>query len=167
MRTDVLIESAGGTVGNFSPDGTRLVYPVLQRGLIGEQFYTHLEMADFSTVTRTRLSGPADTPVEDGLAVWSPDGDRLVIARRYLDNRFTPGKQLYLLDAASGEVTPLVVDAAYNHAAMRWDASGQLIVFQRFSLVEPQATPEIWLIDLNSGELRLIGTNVFLPQWVP
>jgi Tol biopolymer transport system component len=166
-QTDVIIESMQGVAGAFSPDGSKLVYPVLVRGLIGQEYYTHLEMADFETITRTRISGPEDTPVEDGAGVWSPDGMHLLIARRYLDERFTPGKQLYLLDVASGEVEPVVVDADYNHSGMRWDVSGQRIVFQRFPVNAPGARPEVWTYDLTTGELTQVAENAFLPDWVP
>ena len=166
-QSDTIIESGQDVVGAFSPDGTRLVYPVLVRGALGQQFYTHLEMADLDALTRTSLSGPDDAPVEDGSAVWSPDGTKLLVARRALDEHFTPGKQIVLLDVATGEVTPLVVDASYNHAGMGWDAAGRQIVFQRFSLVEENARPEVWVVDLHTGALRQVAENAFLPAWVP
>ncbi|MBN1680098.1 MAG: PD40 domain-containing protein [Anaerolineae bacterium] len=165
--SDAIIESMQGVVGRFSPDGSQLVYPVLVRGALGQEFYTHLEIVDFDTVTRTRVSGPEDTPVEDADAVWSPDGQILLIARRYLDERYTPGQQLYLLDLATDIIEPLVVDASYNHSAMSWDASGRRIVFQRFSLSAPGARPEIWTFDLDTGELAQVADNAFLPAWVP
>ncbi len=166
-NTDAVIETAQGVVGQFSPDGNRLVYPVLARGLIGQQFYTHLEMADLDTLSRRSISGGDDTPVEDSGAVWSPDGTRLAVARRYLDGRYTNGKQIYLLDPDTGEAEPLVVDPAYNHSAIRWDASGRRIVFQRFSLGGAGARPEIWTVDVETGALEQVADNAFLPAWVP
>lgn len=164
--TDLLFASETGTSGAFSPDGTRLVYAVLVRGALGQEFYSHLRLADLTTGTVTALSGPEDTPVEDGVAAWSPDGAALVITRRYLDARYTAGKQLYLLDVAAG-TAPLVVDAAYNHAVPRWDAAGRRIVFQRFSLVTPGAQPEVWTLDLETSTLTRVAENAFFPAWVP
>lgn len=165
--SDVIIESMQGTTGQFSPDGTRLVYPVLVRGAWSQEFYTHLEMVDFETEQRTRLSGPEESPVEDGYAVWSPDGQSLLVARRYLDERFTPGKQIYRLDVATGEAEPQVVDASYNHSAMQWDAVGRRIVFQRFPVESQAGRPEIWTYDTETGELVQVAANAFLPAWVP
>ena len=62
---------------------------------------------------------------------------------------------------------PLVVDPAYNHGALRWDASGRRIVFQRFSLSTAGARPEIWTVDVDTGALELIAENAYLPAWVP
>ncbi len=165
-QTDTMIASDVGMTGTFAPDGSRLVYPVLVRGAIGQEFYTHQEVADFITRRVTPLSGDPDAAVDDAFAAWSPDGSRLVVARRYLDERYTAGKQLYLLEVESGAAEPLVIDAAYNHAAPQWDATGRFVVYQRFLLGEADAQPEIWVIDTHSGERQLVATNMFLPAWV-
>ncbi|HML23681.1 MAG TPA: Ig-like domain-containing protein [Aggregatilinea sp.] len=165
--SDTVIESMQGEVGAFSPNGDLLAYPVLVAGSVGQQFYTHLELADFDAGTTAPISGDSSAPVEDGSAIWSPDGTQLLIARRYLDGRYTPGKQIYMLDPATGEATPLVIDDAYNHAAMRWDAAGTRIVFQRFALQDPDAQPEIWMLDLSTNEIRKLADDAFLPDWVP
>jgi Tol biopolymer transport system component len=162
-----VIHSEQGVSGAFSPDGSRLVFPVLVRGAIGQEFYTHLEMFDFTLQGGLPVTGTPDTPVEDAFAAWSPDGTRLALARRYLDDRFTAGQQIYLLEVVSGEVTPLVVDPAYTHASIHWDPTGRRIIFQRFSLVESGAQPEIWMLDLRSGELTRIAQNAYLPAWLP
>jgi Tol biopolymer transport system component len=164
---NTLIQNFQETSGVFAPDGTRLVYPVITRGAIGQQFYTHLEMIDFELVERAPLSGPDDAPVDDGRAVWSADGARLLVARRYLDERFTAGKQLYLLDVASGSAEPVVVDAAYNHAAQQWSADERWIVFQRFALAEADAAPSVWVFDQQTGNLTQVAENALFPAWLP
>ena len=164
---ETLIPTLQGITGRFSPDGQTLVYPVLVRGALGQEFYTHLELADLQSVARTRLSGPEDAPLEDSDAAWSPDGTRLAITRRYLDERFTPGRQIYLLDPATLEVEPLVVDAAYNHAVLRWDQTGSRLVFQRLPLGQPEVQPEIWITDLAIGALTQVAAGAFSPRWVP
>ncbi len=165
--TETLIPIATRVSGTFSPDGTRLIYPVLVRGSMGQAFYTHLTIANMAASEREPVSGAEDTPVEDGFASWSPDGSRLVVARRYLDERYTSGKQLYTLELATGAVQPLVVDAQYTHAAPQWDAAGQRIVYQRFDLRTPDAVPEIWVYDEATGDARQVATNAFFPAWVP
>jgi Tol biopolymer transport system component len=164
---DTIIESMQDVVGTFSPDGTRLVHPVLVRGARGGEFYTQLEITDLKALTQTRLSGPDDAPVEDSYAAWSPDGTLLLVARRYLDTRFTPGTQIYLLDPATGDATPLVVDARYNHAGLHWDPTGHQIVFQRFAMNAEDPKPEVWVYDLDTGALTRVAENAFFPAWLP
>lgn len=166
-QTDEIIDSIQGIVGFWSPDGRKLVYPVLTRGLIGEQFYTYLEMVDFEGRTTSRISGPEDIPVEDKEGAWSPDGQSMAVARRYLDDRFTRGAQIYLLNPITAEAEPLVVDAEYHHAVISWDAAGQRLIYQRFSLIQQEAVPEIWTYDLSTGESKLIAANAYLPHWLP
>ena len=163
----VLLSSEPGETGLFAPDGERLVYPVLVRGALGQEFYAHLMLADLSARTEVSLSGEPDAPVDDGFAAWSPDGTRLVVARRYLDDRYTAGKQLYTLDVATGEAAPLLVDAAYTHAAPQWDTTGRFVVYQRFALAEADARPEVWVLDTDTGEARMLAQNAFFPAWLP
>ncbi|MGQ9850186.1 MAG: permease [Aggregatilineaceae bacterium] len=164
---EMFLVSEPGDTGAFAPDGTRLVYPFLVRGALGQEFYTHLALADLSAESQVSLSGEPDAPVEDAYAAWSPDGTRLAVARRYLDERYTPGKQIYLLDVATGAATPLIVDAAYTHAAPQWDSSGRWIAYQRFALDSPDAQPEIWIFDTQTGQARLLAENMFFPAWLP
>lgn len=163
----VVLASEPGETGSFAPDGARLVYPVLVRGALGQEFYAHLVLADLSAGTQLSLSGAPDALVDDGLATWSPDGARLVVARRYLDERYTAGKQLYTLDVASGDAAPLLVDAAYTHAAPQWDATGRYVLYQRFALAEADAQPEVWALDTHTGQARMLAQNVFFPAWLP
>lgn len=162
------IENMQGVVGDFSPDGSRLIYPILVRGAIGATFYTQLEMVDFNESQRTAVSGPTESPIDDMMGFWRPGHpSQLVVERRYLDDRYTDGPQLYLLDTDSDEVTPLVIDGDYNHGAVRWSADGNLLVLQRFNRRVQGSRPEIWVYNLGSDTLQQIATDAYLPNFVP
>lgn len=165
----VFIESLQGVVGNFSPDSTKLVYPVLVRGAIGTQFYTQLESVDLIQQQRTNITGESsETPIEDSNGVWRPGHpNQLAISRRYFDDRITDGAQVYLLDTETNEATPLVVDPDYTHGALAWSPDGNLLVMQRFNRVEQGARPEIWLYNMDTQALALIATDAFLPGFLP
>jgi Tol biopolymer transport system component len=163
---DVIVDSAAGVSGAFSPDGSKLIFPVLVSGAIGQEFYSHLEMIDFVAESGGVVTGNRNAPIDDASAAWSPDGTQLALARRYLDSRYTAGQQIYLLDLASGDVTPLVVDAAYSHAGPRWDAAGRRLVFQRYPQDEPDALPEVWVYNLDTRALTRVANNAFMPAWV-
>jgi Tol biopolymer transport system component len=165
--SDAIIDSMEGIVGHWSPDGQTLVYPVLTQGALGADFYTTLEMTDLAAMTRIPITGPEGKAVDDAEGVWSPDGQQLLVTRRYLGDGYTPGKQIYLLNLETGEAQPVVVDPAYYHAGAQWDAAGQRIIFQRYPLQQPGARPGVWTYDLKTGELRQIADNALMPQWVP
>ena len=96
-----------------------------------------------------------------------PGGDALIVLRRYLDDRFTQGRQIYRLDLASGDAEPLVLDPAYTHSALDLDAAATRLVYQRFPAGQPDAEPEIWMLDLASGAQKQIASDAFLPAWAP
>lgn len=168
----LLVPSLQGVIGDFSSNSDRLIYPMLVRGALGDTFYTHLEMVDISNgvtdeAERLAISGDNETPVEDTYAYWRPNSNELLVSRRYLDDRYTPGTQLYLMDFDADEVTPLVVDEAYRHGAAAWSSDGQQIAVQRFNLQEQNSRPEIWLYDIELDVIQKIAEDAYLPGFLP
>ena len=164
------VPSTYGSLGALSPDGTRLVFPEVFAGDGG--FVANLQVADLETDTFKRLTGE-DEPVDDDMPLWTLDGSAIVIARRYQDNRYTLGRQLYLKPMPSGEVTPLLVDERYSHGFYSWDPTGSQLVIQRFPLLNEDGSrndfgrPEIWTYDVANDRLTQIASNAMLGRWVP
>ncbi|HLA44290.1 MAG TPA: hypothetical protein VJZ27_12685, partial [Aggregatilineales bacterium] len=166
-QNQLFIDSMQGIVGEFSEDGTKIIYPILTRGAAGQQFYTQLEMVDFTKNQRVRVTA-SDQPIDDSTGVWRPGHvNQLAVSRRYLDTRYTDGYQVYLLDIDSGEATPLVVDGDYNQGALNWSPDGNLLVMQRFDRTEPGSRPQIWVYNMQTQELQLIAENAYLPGFLP
>jgi dipeptidyl aminopeptidase/acylaminoacyl peptidase len=166
----VFIQTAQGVAGIFSPDGKRFIYPKLAFGAAGATYYTHLGMVDLEAVGEQReveLSGGAESPVDDLQAAFHPDGTHLAIVRRYLDNRYTEGGQVYWLDATTLEATPLVVDPAHTHGAISFSQDGRLLLMQRYNLTARRDPPEIWLYVLPTHEMRQVVVDGFLPKFLP
>ncbi len=161
------VPSQYGTVGGLSPNGQQLVFPDMYRRADG-QVYSFLRIADLNGLDFVNFTNPEDE-VDDTEAVWHPDGTRVTIVRRYTDDRFTRGYQLYDIDAVTREASPLLVDPAYSHGFFSYDPSGQMIVLQRFPF-EPQtassSSPQVWTLDVTTGALTLISDNAFHPRWV-
>lgn len=165
-----IIPSRYGSTGALSPDGTKIVFPEVT--LAAGQARSYLQLADVTAQTVEPLSYPDDA-VDDDAAAWSPDGQKLVIARRYTDDRFTPGRQLFLMNPADGSAEPLVVDERYANGFFSFDPTGQQIAIQRFPQLMPDGqlnntgTPEIWTYNLSTGALTQVAVDAFYPRWVP
>lgn len=163
------VPSRYGAMGALSPNGQQLVFPELTDK--GGAMYAHLRLADLRNALFDDLTDPAE-PIDDIAAAWHPDGRRLAIARRYNDDRYTRGHQIYLLDTSDGTVTPLVVDERYNSSAFSWSKDGSMLLMQRFPLLKEDGTvndsgrPEVWVYFMETGELRQIAVNALLPQWL-
>ena len=165
------IPSSHGTMGTLAPNGMQLIFPELSRR--GEQFFTHLRIADLRAKTFASFTDPQG-PSDDVAAQWSLDGETVAFARRYTDERWTPGHQLYLkqLSAADDELTPIAYEPSLTTSYFRWNGDGDQLVLQRFPLArgassgDGPALPEIWVHDLASGTSRKIAEDAFVPQWV-
>ncbi len=167
------VPSRSGTSGALSPDGTRLIFPDIPPIEEGQNVSQYLRLVDLVSQELSYISMP-DDPIEDDQARWSPDGEWLAITRRYTDDRYTRGYQLYLLDPDSpADVTPLTGDPSYADGVYYWDATGTQIVIQRLRLLDENgqpdnlARPEIWTLDVASGALTQVAVNAYLPRWVP
>lgn len=165
------IPSRSGSSGALSPDGNRVVF----RELIiaeGTQARSYLQIADLDAGELRPLSRPED-PIQDELAEWRPNGQWLAIARRYQDERYTRGAQVYLMDPADGMTQPLTDDPRYANAFFSWDPTGTWLVIQRFPELDAnmqpntEGRPEVWTLNVDSGELVMIASNVYHPRWVP
>jgi Tol biopolymer transport system component len=160
----------GGSDISISPDGTKVVFPNLI--IENASARSNLLMADLTTNEVTELSAAAE-PLDDATSAWSPDGRYLAIARRYLDDRFTRTRQLYLMDIQDQSVVPLLMDERYFNGFFSWDPQGTSLVIQRFpELTEDNqpnndGTPEIWTYELDTQTLVKVATNAYLPRWVP
>lgn len=167
----IAIPSQAGTSGTLSPDGLRLIYPEIDLRE-GQEARSLLQIADLQANTVTPLPGGDETS-NDQSALWSPDGTRVVVGRRFLGERYTIGYQLYLVDPDTGETGQLTDDERYTNGFFVWDASGEQLAIQRLSLTNEQgqpdnlARPEIWTLDVATGAMARIAQNAFHPRWVP
>jgi len=166
-QTLKFIPSQYGTVGGISPNGQQLVFPDMYRRADG-QVYSFLRIADLNGLDFVDFTSPEDE-VDDTEAVWHPLGEVVTVVRRYTDDRFTRGYQLYNIDVATREATPLLVDPGYSHGFFSYDSSGQMIVLQRFPF-DPQtaasSNPQVWTLDVRTKQLTMVADNAFHPRWV-
>jgi Tol biopolymer transport system component len=168
----VAVPSRAGTSGALSPDGQLLAYPEISTPEEGQAFRSFLRVVGLSTGTQIDLSTP-DDPFEESRAVWHPDGQRLAAARRYTDERFTRGYQIFLVDPDNGDSEQLTEDPRYANQFFWFDPTGDQLVIQRFPELDENnqpnnlGRPEIWTLDITTKEMVKVATNGYLPRWVP
>lgn len=164
------IPSSYGVMGTVSPNGQEIIFPEIVRR--SDQLFTHLRIANLIDKEFAAFTDP-EGPTDDVAVQWSPDGQTVALARKYTDDRWTIGHQLYLQDTSSTDENLQAIDfnEHYNTSYFRWNQAGNRLVMQRFPLENADGTPnrnavpEIWVYDLDTNEASNVMENAFLPQW--
>jgi hypothetical protein len=172
-RQVVAFPSQTGFPGTWHPSGDDYVIPEIYTSPIADSASTDLEDIPTSRLLRYNLDGSmldltAVNNVEDSSPSYSPNGDMLAFGRKYLDlQRWTPGRQIWLMQSDGSQATSITNDPYYNHYDLTWSPDGSQLAFVRFnknSLIDP---PELWLMQADGfGATRLI-TGGYAPQWIP
>jgi TolB protein len=167
-----LMPSRTGTPAAWSPDGAAVVYSDIvpqanapdPEGVLPPQetagvylYRTLLAGAE----SRQRLS--PDAAVADGGPAYSPDGAWIAFTRAPAETG--AGRQLWLMRPDGGEARPLTDEPGVTHGPPSWSADGRYLLFQRFDLSDPEGRPSIWLMDVATGEARLVAEEGYLPVW--
>ncbi len=163
------VPNTSGSPGVLSPDGTLLAYTELIL-LDGGGSRSILKITDLEGGSVRELTS-VDQQISDTRAQWSPDGTVLAVARQ--DPAVMRSTQIFLIDPTSGEERLLTEDPRYANAFFWYDPTGTQLVIQRFPELgenmepDPLARPEIWIMDVATGEGVLVASNGYLPRWVP
>lgn len=169
------IPNRTGEPGSWHPDGSTFAAKeiVLETFSSAETLTnSHLMIYDLTHQNSLGEARTADltqaADLEDAAPVYSPDGEWLAIARRYLDNaRKTPGRQLWLMKADGSEARQLTQAGDYNHHDFAWSLDGKRLAFVRFNQMILTEPAELWLVDADgSNPIELVKGGT-APQWLP
>jgi Tol biopolymer transport system component len=168
-QQSVRLSNQTGEPGCWLADGSAYI--------ASEIFYVNLpgsEPVGSSHLLRYPPDGGGSTDLtladdlEDTAVACSADDLRLAFARKYLDpNRWTPGRQLWLMDSDGGQARALTDEPMYNHYDFAWSPDGRWLAYLRFNQAALTAPPELWMINADgSGPLQLV-IGGYAPQWIP
>jgi Tol biopolymer transport system component len=157
-----------GAVPVWSPDGRWLVMPEIV--LAGEELLVRLFRVDPEEEQAADISGDEEA-VRDESPAWSPGGGWIAFGRRFLDQeRWTPGRQIWLTRPNGSEAYPLLRALSFDHFAYTWRPDGAALAYLRTNMSDgPQPVPEVsvWVFDLVARESVLVAAHGVLPRWLP
>ena len=178
----LFIPSGLGQEGTWSPQGTDFVYAeiVFPEEVLGEAgiealdfpvgealFFSHLYKNIVRTGDVSDITPGPDVMVEDSSPAYSPDGRWLAFVRKYLDaDRWTMGREVWLMDVSSGDVRRLTDDPTANFSSISWSLDSQRLTFMRSNLASPADMPEVWVWNMAEGEATELLEGGYLPQWI-
>ena len=154
-----------GGDGTWSPDGRYFLTSEII--FAGETLAPrHLILFDLVEVTTQDLS--QGSFLEDLNPSFSSQGLVLAFSRKSLDpQKWTPGRQLWVMDLDSGESTAYTDEVDYHHTSFSWHPNGTELAYVRYNQASLTEAPEIWLLDTSSGETLRLIINGFAPAWIP
>jgi Tol biopolymer transport system component len=169
------ILNEGGRPAAWNPSGTAVVLPQVDLVIVHSeegddhethehdyQLAVHLLRIDLETGEQRNLSG--DLRVDDSVPAWSPDGQWIAFGRR--PPLTGSARQLWLIRADGSESRALSDDPNINHGPPSWSADGRFLLYQQTSQDDLDAVPEIWLLDVESGEKERITSSGMQPTWI-
>jgi TolB protein len=124
----------------------------------------HLFLVDLASSELTNLSGEG-AAVSDQLPNYSPDGGWISVGRK--EPRQPMGHQIWLIRADGSEARPLTNNPDTHHGPAYWSPDGRQLLFERYQLSQPGADPEIWLLDVETGDMTHISGFGAQPAWLP
>ncbi len=126
----------------------------------GDEWMTHLIAIDVESGEQVELSvvgSDGAALVHDSSAVPSADGAWIAFQRKELEGPgATRGSQIWRMRPDGTEATALTADPAYDHGPPVWSPDGRFLITRRFPLRGPDVVSSLWLIDVETGSVRLL-----------
>lgn len=152
----------------WSPAGDKLIAPDML--LIDEAWLVRLVRMELDTGELWDISGDDDF-VKDTSPDWSPPGGWIAFSRLVLaQERWTPGRQIWLTRPDGSEAYALHSDPMSDLFAATWRADGGAIAYLAADLsANPQPHPDVsvWILDLTTRRSEQVSGHGVMPKWLP
>ncbi len=159
-------------MSGWSPVENLLAFTMLDFGLqSGEKapgvavdegaLYRHLAIADATSEQATDIT--ANQAVDYGQADWHPGGEFLAVPRGPQGG----AGQIWTISPSGEELEQLTDDKLTNHSSVAWAPDGTRLAYMESPLGGVGDMPDIWILDVESGEKVLAAEDATLPAWLP
>lgn len=164
-----------GSTAMWHPDGSGFVMsdldPVTLHGSEGDDHTEHtheyeeaIHLFWVNPTTEQRSSLTEAPGIDDGAALFSPDGAQLLFGRKPI--RTSTGRQLYVMTWESKEIRRLTNDLNTHYGAASWSGDGRFLLYQAVNTRQANLRPSIWRMNVASGETVQLVAEGVLPSWL-
>ncbi|NIM93437.1 MAG: hypothetical protein GTO18_06975 [Anaerolineales bacterium] len=158
--SEAVLPSSFGVMGGWSPTGDEMIISIFN--IDGNGVLITLHRADLKTGEAVEIVGEETGWIDVGMPAWSLTGEWVAVGAQGADS---PGRGLWLLRPNGEDLQVVISDPGYTLGGYIWDPSGRIILFQRFKLDDPEATPEVLIWYLEDGSVVPIAQDAWLPVW--
>jgi Tol biopolymer transport system component len=160
-RRQTLSNQLGSKVA-WHPAGTSVVIDDVLTQADG--LFIHVFRFDLATGNLVDLSQAANA--EDSSPSWSPDGQWLALIRRTLVGpNASKDLQIWVMRPDGSEAHPLTHQSGVYYSLPAWSPDSKYLIFHQTETNSSQG-PEIWFINLDTGESQSLGAGQW-PHWIP
>jgi Tol biopolymer transport system component len=165
----VLFANQTGQPGDWCPDGEYYLAPEItyyQAPGDTERGTSHLMRYSSGNATVEDLSKSLD--VEDAEANYSPDGNSIAFARKFLDAaHWSLGRQIWIMNSDGSGAHPITDEADYNHYDLAWSRDGLKLAYVRFDESKLSTPPELWMVNSDGSNAVQLVIGGYSPVWIP
>jgi Tol biopolymer transport system component len=168
-QDNVLLANQTGQPGDWSPDGEYYLAPEItyyQAPGDTERGTSHLMRYSSGNATVEDSSKSLD--VEDAEANYSPDGNSIAFARKFLDAaHWSLGRQIWIMNSDGSGAHLITDEADFNHYDLAWSRDGQKLAYVRFDESKLSTPPELWMINSDGSNAVQLVIGGYSPVWIP
>jgi len=165
----VSFDNTTGEPGSWSADGELYAAPDINFPAVpanDTEYFSQLLLYNLQTGAVSELT--RDNRMEDILPAFSPKGDQLVFARRFLNQEnWTPGRQMWAINVDGTNPRPLTDSGVDNHLGFSWSPNGDLLAYLKFNTASFTGNRELWLMNMLTGSNQKILMEAYNLQWLP
>jgi Tol biopolymer transport system component len=158
-----------GEPGSWTADGVKYAAPDIKFPAVpanDTEYFSQLLLYDLQTGAVSELT--RDNRMEDILPAFSPKGDQLVFARRFLNQEnWTPGRQMWAINVDGTNPRPLTNSSMDNHLGFSWSPNGDFVAYLKFNTASLTGKRELWLMNMPTGSNQKILMEAYNLQWLP
>jgi Tol biopolymer transport system component len=168
-RQTIQFSNQTGQPGTWSPDGLAFITPEISyRQVSGSQETADSYLFGYVIGQPSPVKITSGEAVEDVEAVYSPSGSSIAFTRKYLDaERWTPGRQVWLMDADGSNPRPVTDEPDFNHFDLAFNRDGKSLAYVRFNQVKISDPPELWMVSLDGSQPVQLVVGGYSPIWIP
>lgn len=163
------VYSDTGEPGDWNVVGDVYLVPEMQytsNNVNNNGYYSRL--IAYKPATGERIPFTQNNQAEDALPAYSPDGSKVAFARRFTnDQNWTPGRQLWTINANGSNSRQLTNDPDYHHLGFSWSPDNRTLAYLRFNTTNLNEDRELWFMDTSNGSRQKVLVKAYRLSWLP
>ena len=169
LQTRIQLINQTGQPGNWSFDGEFYLAPeIMYYPSSGDTETGISHLLQYSIEEEKSGDLSKEDNVEDVEGTYSPNGDTIAFARKYLDmERWTFGRQLWIMNPDGTNAHAITDEPNYNHFDLAWSWDSQMLAYVRFNEAQLYEPPELWMINADGSNPIQLIIGGYSPLWIP